>query len=338
MKTKQLFKLLPFLCLGLFFSCGDKTQETKTEDVAIKINAEATVLQTVNDLKTYTANVQADVSNNIIPAMGGRIEKIYVEKGDRVSKGQLLAQMESSNLQQQITQLESLERDYERYAELLKVGGIAQQQVDQLKTQVDMLRTAIHNIEDNTKLRSPISGVITARNYDSGDVFGQQPILVVEQLNLLKAVVYVSESYFTKIKLGMPVDVVLDVYGDELFPGKVSLIYPTIDAATHTFGVEVSIENKDMKVRPGMYSRVTFNLGEYKSIIVPDAAVQKQAGSNDRYVYVISDGKAHYRKVEPGLRLDDKIEISSGIQPGEVVATAGQARLIDGSRVEILNN
>ena len=340
MKTKQFIHLLSLSCLGFLISCGggDKEQQSEAkEDVAIKVNVQKTSLQPVAETSTYTANVQADVVNKITPTMPGRIEKIYVEIGDKVSKGQLLAQMESSNLQQQQTQLQNLERDYQRYSELLKVGGIAQQQVDQVKTQLDMLRTAIGNLEENTKLRSPINGVVTARNYDNGDVFAQTPILVVEQLNSLKAIVYVSESYFSKMKTGMPVDVKLDVYDDEVFSGKVALIHPTINAATHTFGVEVAIENRSLKVRPGMYSRITFNFGEQQSVVIPDAAVIKQAGSNDRYVFVVENGIARYRKIEPGQRLGDKIEVRSGINSDEIVVTAGQVRLIDGSKVEILN-
>ena len=270
--------------------------------------------------------------------MPGRIEKIYVEVGSRVNKGQLLVQMESSNLQQLNTQLANLERDYTRYNELLKVGGIAQQQVDQIKTQIDVLRTQLKSLQDNTQLRSPISGIVTARNYDNGDVFSQFPILTVQQLNPLKAVINVSESYFTKVTVGMPVDIRLDVYENETFTGKVSLIHPTIDAATHTFGVQVTINNNDMRVRPGMSGRVILNLGNVQSILVPDLAVQKQSGSNDKFVYVIVGGKAGYRKVELGQQLGDKFEILSGINDGDVVVTAGHSRLIDGTEVEIVKN
>jgi RND family efflux transporter MFP subunit len=114
------------------------------------------------------------------------------------------------------------------------------------------------------------------------------------------------------------------------------LIYPTIDAGTHTFGVEVTINNSNMRVRPGMYSRVTLNFGTGESIVVPDVAVQKQAGANDKYIYVIEDGVAKYSKVELGQRLGENYEIVSGIKEGDVVVTAGQVRLIDGSPVEII--
>ena len=324
--------------LGLLTSCENKkAEEAVKEEPKIKVNTTIAQVQSVDVNLTYTANVQAEVLNKITPATGGRIEKIFVEVGDRVTRNQVLVQMESSNLQQQTVQLANLQKDYKRYDELLKVGGVAQQQVDQVKTQIDILEAAIRNIQENTQLRSPINGVVTERNYDNGDVYAQNPVLTVEQLNPLKAIIYVSESYFTKVKTGMPADIQLDVYGDENFTGKVSLVYPTIDSSTHTFGVEVSVDNKNMKVRPGMYARVTLNFGANDHIVIPDNAVVKQTGSNDRYVYVIENGTAKYRKVELGQRLNENYEILSGIAPGDEVVTAGQTRLIDGSQVEILH-
>ena len=337
MKTKRLVWILPFLSIILLFSCGKKKEEVK-EDTKIKVNTAVAQSEPVAKIATYTANVKADVINQITPAMPGRIEKIYVEIGDRVSAGQLLVQMESYNLQQQNTQLVNLERDYQRYTELLKVGGIAQQQVDQVKTQIDVLRTAIKNLEGNTKLLSPITGIITARNYDNGDVFAQMPILTVQQLNPLKAIINVSESYFSKVEVGMSVNIQLDVYENEIFTGKVSLVYPTIDAATHTFGVQVTINNSDMRVRPGMYGRVTLNFGAEQSILVPDVAVQKQSGANDKYVYIVENGKSRYRKVELGQQLGSNYVILSGINAGDVIVTAGHSRLIDGTEVEIIEN
>jgi len=338
MKTKNLIRLLPLLSIAILFSCGKKNEEKKEVDTKVKVYTTIARSEEVDKTATYTANVKADIINQITPAMPGRIEKIYVEIGDRVGKGQLLVQMESSNLLQQKTQLANLEKDYARYTELLKVGGIAQQQVDQIKTQIDVLRSAIKNLQDNTQLLSPINGIITARNYDNGDVYAQTPILTVQQLNPLKAIVNVSESYFSKVKLGMPIIIRLDVYENETFTGKVSLIYPTIDAATHTFGVQVTINNTGMKVRPGMFGRVTLNFGTGKSIVIPDAAVQKQTGANDKYVFVIENGTARYRKVELGQHLNDNYEILSGVDAGDVVVTAGQTRLIDGTEVEIINN
>ncbi len=326
------------MTLGFLISCSGKKDDAENQQTEkVKVTTTVAQLKPVEKLSTYTANVKGDVINQITPAIPARIEKIYVEIGDRVSKGQVLVQMESSSLTQQNTQLENLKKDYERYTELLKVGAIAQQQVDQIKTQIDVLTAAIGNLQQNTQLRSPITGIITNRNYDNGDVFAAQPILTVQQLNPLKAIINVSESEFSHVKVGMPVDIKLDVYENENFTGKVSLIYPTIDASTHTFGVEVAINNSNMHVRPGMYARVTLNFGTGNSIVVPDMCVQKQAGSNDKYVFVVENNVAKRRNVELGQRLGDQYEILSGVSDGNIVVTSGQSRLIDGTPVEIIN-
>jgi RND family efflux transporter MFP subunit len=337
MKAKRLFRLFPLLSLGILISCGDK-EKTAEEDTTVKVNTTIAQSQSVDETSTYTATVKADVINQITPAIPGRIDRILVEVGAKVRRGQVVARMDPSNLQQQKINLDALQQDYNRYSELLKVGGISQQAVDQIKTQIDVLSTAIRNTQNNTRLISPVNGYVTARNYDNGDVFGQKPILTIEQLNPVKAIINVSESYFTKVKAGMPADINLDVYGDEVFTGKVSLVYPTIDVTSHTFGVEVTINNKELKVRPGMYARVTLNFGVRQSIVIPDVAVQKQAGANDKYVFTVVDGKAHFQKIELGQRLDTNYEILSGITAGQEVITAGQNRLIEGTPLEILKD
>lgn len=98
--------------------------------------------------------------------MGGRIRNIYVEVGSLVRKGQKLVVMDETNLSQQQTQLATLKRDYERYLELYKVGGISKQQIDQLESQIRVMETLVNNLIENTTLISPINGVVTARNYD----------------------------------------------------------------------------------------------------------------------------------------------------------------------------
>jgi RND family efflux transporter MFP subunit len=150
--------------------------------------------------------------------------------------------------------------------------------------------------------------------------------------------VNVSESYFTKVKKGMDVNIRLDVYGDEVFPGKVNLIYPTIDPASRTFPVELRIANSDERVRPGMFARVTMNFGSSSQVVAPDLSIVKQAGSGDRYIYVLNpDGTVSYRKVELGRRLGERYEIVSGLRDGDRVVVTGQNRLTNGAEVEIVN-
>lgn len=317
-------------------SGGEQTEQTKTEEAIESVKIGSTSLQNVPQETTYTATVQPDKRNNISSSMPNRIKKIYVEVGDHVKKGQVLVDLDASNIIQQKVQLDNLELEYNRAKELVAVGGASQQQLDQITTQFEAAKTAYDNLMENTKLLSPVNGVVTARNYDDGDM-AQGPILTVMQINPVKIVINVSETEFTKVKLGMPIDITLDVFGDENFKGRVSLIYPTIDPMTRTFGVEVEIPNASNRVRPGMFARATIDFGARERVIVSDRAVIKRAGSGDRFVYVYNnDGTVTYTQVELGRHVDNYYEVLSGLAADEQVVVAGQTRLSDGVKVNVV--
>jgi RND family efflux transporter MFP subunit len=157
----------------------------------------------------------------------------------------------------------------------------------------------------------------------------------VEQITPVKLLINVSETYFTKVKKGAPVDITLDVYGDEKFTGKVSIIYPTVDQTTRTFPVEIKLTNNDQRVRPGMFARVTMNFGTEDNVVVPDLAIVKQSGSGDRYVYVYDNGKVSYNKVELGRRMGSEYELKSGVPNSCQVVIAGQSKLVNGAEVDV---
>ena len=324
------------LCLAMLTACTGAKEEAQTVEKVESVKLETAFMQEVPQTMTYTATVQPDKRNSISSSMPSRIREIYVEVGDHVKKGQLLVELDASNIMQQKVQLDNLELEYNRAKELVAVGGASQQQLDQITTQFEAAKTSYDNLLENTKLLSPVTGVVTARNFDSGDL-AQGAILTVMQINPVKIVINVSESEFTKVKMGMPIDITLDVYGDELFKGKVSLIYPTIDPATRTFGVEVEIPNANNRIRPGMFARATINFGSVERIVVADRAVVKRPGSGDRFVYVYNnDGTVSYVKVELGRHIDTVYEVLSGLDHEAQVVVAGQSRLSDGMKVQVV--
>ena len=170
------------------------------------------------------ATVEAEVKNNIAPSSPVRIDRIFVEVGDRVSKGQKLVSMDAANLKQIKYQLDNQQIEFKRIDELYKVGGASKSEWDAAKMNLDIRETSYKNLLENTSLLSPINGVVTARNYDNGDMYsGGEPVLVVEQITPVKLYINVSEGYFTKVKKGAPVSVKVDVYGDEEFEAKSAL-------------------------------------------------------------------------------------------------------------------
>lgn len=335
-KIKLTGIVLLAMVLG-FTSCGKK--ETKDAAVVTElptVRVQQVLERDVDQLEEFTASVQPEVKNGIAPATPGRIRQIMVEIGNRVEKGQKLVQMDVANLSNSETQIDNLKKNYKRVQELFNVGGASQQELDNVKLQLDVAQTNLKNLNENTFLISPISGIVTARNYDNGDMYsGQMPVLTIMSINPVKLMVNVSESNYSQVKLGMNVDVKFDIFPGETFKGKVSLIYPTIDERSRTFGVEVKLNNSNSKIRPGMFARVTMGFGVAKHVVVPDQSIVKQSGSGSRFVFVYNNGKVEYRPVELGRRFENEYELISGVNSGEEVVVSGQAKLTDGAEVKL---
>ena len=324
----------------LIAGCNNSEQQTTNELSVPEVKVQTVRTQSVEQIQIYTATI-APYSRNMISSYQAtmRIDKIMVEVGDYVNTGQLLVTMEEANYLQAKLQIENLKVDYGRVKTLYESGGISKQQLDQLKVQLDVTQETFDNLEKNTFLKSPIGGIVTQRNFDNGDLTGGQPILQVQQLNPLKVSINIQENYFPLVKQQMPASISLESYPDEAFEGKVRLIYPTIDPVSHTFTTEIVVDNSRMKIRPGMFARVSFNFGNAEHIVVPDIAVIRQSGINDRFVYVLNaNNTVSYTKVVLGQRLGNSYEILSGLNDGDRVVTAGISRLVDGTVVTVVND
>ncbi|MDD4830457.1 MAG: efflux RND transporter periplasmic adaptor subunit [Bacteroidales bacterium] len=326
------------MAVAMVMTACSKKDEKKTtaQDEAVKVKIEKVSMEEIDQIYDFTTTVDAAVKNYITSAGGTRIEKIWVEVGQKVSKGQKLVTMENTNLATANAQIDNLKIEVSRMEALYASGGISKQQLDQIKTQYDVAKRNIENLERNITLTSPISGVITMRNFDNGDVSGAQPILQVMQITPVKLKFNINESFYNKIKLGMSVKAKVQVFEDEEFSGKISLIAPTIDPTTRTFMVEAQFSNGNQKLRPGMFGRVELNLGKAKKVIISDKAVIKQSGTNNKYVFIEKDGSVEYRQVELGRRMGDRYELLSGVNDGENVVISGQTRLLDGKKVIVV--
>jgi len=337
MNLKRLVGAFPMVIVFMLTGCSSKNEqvaEVKNEKIKVQVSAVST--RNVDQLGTFTATVEADVTNNIAPQNPARIKKVYVEVGDNVRTGQKLVEMDAVNLNQIKLQMENDKTEFERVDELHKVGGISKSTWDAKKLAYEISKSSYDNLLENTVLTSPISGLVTKRFYDSGDMYnGGTPIYVVEQIRPVKLMVNVSEVLYTKVKKGMDVDVQLDVFESEKFVGNVKVVHPSIDPSSRTFPVEVHINNDDGRILPGMFARVTFNYGTENRVIVPDRAVVKQTGSADRFVYTCENGIATYKKITVGQLIGDEYEVLDGLQSGEEVAITALNRLSNGAEIEI---
>ena len=322
-------------------SCGNNNSKTAEQPQAAEVRLPnvtimAASYKDVPQSDVYTANVEAYAKNNIAPQSPSRIQKIYVEVGDFVRAGQIVAKMDEVSLNQSKLSMANDSLEYSRIKKLYEQGGVSKSDFDAMELKYNVTRSQYQNLLENTILRSPVSGVITARNYDQGDMYGGSPIYVVEQITPVKLYVGISEMDYTRVKKNDTVTLTADALPGKTFTGRISRIYPTIDAATHTFTAEVNVANSDRLLRPGMYARVTVNFGSNHSIVVPDDCVVKQQGSGVRSVFVLqADNTVKEVVVTLGRHFGTEYEILSGIAEGDNVVVKGQASLKNGSKVNV---
>lgn len=338
MKTASILKFSSLVLLAVLVGCKEKTTTVDSEEskkAVVKVTTVSSKM--VDQIYEYSGTVEPFKLNNISPSMPLRIDKINVEVGDMVKAGQVLALMDKVQYDQTLTQLQTYQLELKRLENLLNAGAVSQQDYDNLKAQVDVTQTAVDNLKQNMQLTSPISGIVSARNYDEGDMYGGTPVLTIMQMQPVKVLIDVQEIFYPKVKKGMKVNVKLDTYPNQVFEGTVYLVHPTINSLTRTFKVEVTLPNSNMAIKPGMFARVEIAYDSEKRVTVPDLSIIKQEGSNERYVFVVENGVARRKVVELGRRLEDEFELISGVNENDQVIIAGHTRLVDRTEVEIQN-
>jgi RND family efflux transporter MFP subunit len=318
---------------------------TVTEKAAIPVKVMALSKTKISRTIDYTATILPFEEVNMAPSAPGRIEKIYVEVGDRINKGDKLFLMDRTQLFQLKLQLSNLEKDLNRIDTLLRSGSAKQQQYDQMKTQYDVTKTNVDFMEQNTLLKAPFAGIVTGKYFEDGEIYsgspttlsGRSAVVTVQQVNPLKVDVSISEQFFPLIKNGMKASITADVYKNETFTGSVYRIYPTINSATRSFITEVQLANRNDLLKPGMFVRVSMDLGEVETFVVPANTVLVQEGTNLRYVFVEESNSAKRVEVLIGKRFDDQLEIiSENLKEGDRLVTEGQSKLISSEKIEVV--
>lgn len=335
---KNIISLLTLAVTTAFImgSCSGKKETAKVNSV-INVKVAEAVKETVEDRAEFTGTLEANKQNIISPSIMGRIKSIHAEVGDFVRAGQVLVYMDDAQLAQAKMQLNNLQTEYQRTLDLYKAGSLSKQQLDKIQVQLDVAKTQYANLEENTKLISPINGLVSERGYDNGDMYSGKPILTLVQINPVRIKANLSEEYYPRMRKGLPASIRLDLLPEKTFNGNVDIIAPTIHTGTRTFMVEVNVANAHQVLRPGMFARVNFNFGKASQILVPDMAIVRQMGTNQKYIYVLKGDRVEYREINLGRRMGDRYIVLSGIAAGEKVVVSGQTRLLDGAQVKVLN-
>jgi len=339
MKITKIISVI-FISLIIFSGCSKKEINNETQKV---IPVEVTVVKksSIDRDIELVGTLSAWKEANLGAQTSGRIQKIYVEEGSRVKEGDLLFEMDDTQLTQAKIQYQIAKDNYERMKPLYETGSISQSQYDQIKAAYETAEKNYNLLLTNTQFRAPFSGIITAKKLNDGEVFllaptgGAPTIVTLMQINPLKLLLNVSENNFKDIKIGQTVEIRSDIFPNEIFKGNISRINPTINALTRTFEVEVKIPNPQEKLRPGMFVRAKILLGKTDGILVNRAAILKQIGTSAHYAFIIKNNIAKRVDVTIGKEFDSVVEITSGLSEGDFLVTNGQGVLKNGNQVEI---
>ena len=338
---------------GMIFlgaSCASKS-DIKEEAPKPEVQQAVPVKTMVVSKESVTRNI--DFTSSLIPfeevhlapASPGRIEKLHVEIGDFVKQDQIVALMDRTNLEQARINLLNLETTFHRLDTLKKTNSIADQQYDQAKSAFDLAKNSYEYLVKNTQLKAPFAGVVSGKYFEDGEIYsgapvaaaGKPAILSIVQINQLKALIGISESYYPVVAKGMKAEVTCEIYPGQQFYGEIYRIYPMVDNATKTFTVEVKVQNGNLKLRPGMFSKIRLNLGKGDALLAPSLALIKQTGTNDMYVFLNKNNVAVKTPVKTGRMFDDRTEILEGVNPGDEIIVVGQNKLEDQMPISINN-
>lgn len=325
-------------CAALLSGCGGGSNGETTQERVEQVRTTPLAYQEVSRQIELSTTLQGYDQMNISPSLTGLIEKIYVEVGDRVRKGDTLVRMDQNQLNTTRMAFANLQIEMNRVSMLLESEAISQQTYDQTKLSYDQTGETLRFLEENTFVRAQFDGVISAKTYEDGELYsGAQPILQLVRIDELKAYVNVPETYYPLVKKGMNVNVYSDIYPGRAFPATIEIVYPTVDPASHTFTLKLRIPNGSELIRPGMYVNTVLDLGRAEAMVVPYQAVLRLIGSNERYVFVDEGGVAKRVFVETGERHDQTIEIASdSLKVGDNIVTTGQAKLVDGVKLNVV--
>jgi len=351
--------------LSTLFACqGAKKEETaKTEAYgATPVKVVQVVRQKISEKLTYTGTLEAWQKITITPDIGGKVAKIYVEEGQRVERGQLLAEMDVESIQLQLKQTEAAQavaeanfknasRNKERMDRLFQEKAVSDQQYEQVKLVYDAAKAQLEQAQaavnmarhtlDLSIMKAPFGGIIASKNAQVGDVINPMMgnfspgsgggVLTLVDYSRIKIVVEVSQSDILRIYKGQPAAVRVSDGQAKEYPGTVTVVNTTADPLAKKFRVEVLVNNPDLALRPGTFGSCIFEASTHdNALVVPQKAIL-----DNKYVFLVEGNKAVKKEVLLGLKNAELIEIKEGLKEGDRVIIEGNYGLAEGAEVEI---
>jgi membrane fusion protein, multidrug efflux system len=314
------------------------------QGMSMPVEAEPVKAEHIAQEIIAVGSLRSSESVTLSSEIAGRIAKIQFREGQPVEAGHVLFVLDDSVYRAELGQakasLSLSQRNHERAVELFERKLISTRERDEAAAKLDVDKAGVALAEARlakTRITAPFAGVAGLRSVSPGNYINPgQPLAPLEQIQFLKADFRLSEAALSRIKVGQTLNLEVDAYPGEVFPGKVYAIDPKLAEDTRSIGVRARVPNEQGRLRPGLFARVRLVVAERDdAILVPEQSIVPQGSK--LFVYVIEDGKAAIRPVQVGLRQSGKVEIISGVQPGDIVITAGTQKIGPGAPVMPVN-
>jgi multidrug efflux pump subunit AcrA (membrane-fusion protein) len=328
--------------------------------------------RTIEDVLSLTGTVNPEKAVDVVSKLSGRILALHADEGQPVKEGQVLAVIETTELDHSLqnaelakiaadTSYDNAKLNLDRTQKLFKEGLVAQQQLDAAVLQFTAAETAKKQAENeitqiksqlasqgwttkqvtpdggtirSSRLVSPLTGVVLKKFSEEGTlVNSQSPVFTVAKTDRVKIRISVEEQMLRYIKVGQAVSLTVNAWPDE-FRGVIANILPQVDPATRGITAEIAVANSGGRLLPGMFAKVRLVRQSVNTLALPNRAILEDERGN--YIYLLDGDKVVRRDVTVGLSNDDYTAISSGLNLGEKVIVAGQHSVEDGTKVEVV--
>jgi membrane fusion protein (multidrug efflux system) len=341
--------ILIFLMVPVIFSlvgCGSQSTanaEEKKKEETIPVEVTRVEKGNISAYFTGTASLEAENEAMVVAKTGGIVERIFVEEGDKVKKGQVLAQLDDDKLTLELKEAEArlkqLESEFKRNRELHQKNIISTEIFERIKSDFEMQKAKVEMarlMKDYTSIRAPIDGMVAERRIKVGNMVPQnEPCFHITDFDPLLAVLHAPEKEMSKLRENQIAFLEVDALPNETFTGKILRISPVVDSQTGTFKVTAAVTDPGGKLKPGMFSRVRIVHDVHDDILLlPKDAVLTEG--NESVVFLVKDKVANRKAIETGYINTTHLEILSGLELGDTVVLTGVSGLKDGSKVEIL--
>ncbi len=346
----------------LLFSCDSGQQTNSNNEESVPVDVVTVKRGDVVQSLSYSGDIKAAIEVKVFSKIPDRIQTFYVDEGDFVRKGQPVAEITATTIEQGVKQAEAaliavkaqdsnLLLEYERAKRLNKEDAMSKAQYDAVKTQYEAVHAQVEQAEaalksarsqlNDATITASISGIIGKRYYEIGDLASPGPLLSIVEMDKIKIEFNATEEDIGKLSLGQKAEIITKVYPDTTFFGKVNKISPILDPLTRMADVEVLVDNPQHILKPGMFAQVQVTTGIIEDVIVVPrfAAIESTILENNNgddkvvrnyYVFVVDSNKAVQRKLDVNYVNHKWIAINNGIKIGEQLVVMGQNNLRDG--------